>query len=172
MSSGRRTNLLANCKCGILFSCVSWLRTFLHRCKAPRPIPSWEKALSSYLLSLLSFLASTKLKTNSSPLVFAIWLSQPLNLQSCTSYSEAALAWSHMTGWVTLDTKASSTFSENIHPSKQQVKKEKKKKLLRTWNRWSRPALLHELGQTLLFPNSYSKYTSPTCPFLDGTSLV
>lgn len=123
VSSGRRTNLLAICKRGVLFSCVLWLRTFLHRCKAPRPIPSRKKALSSCLLSLLSFLASTKLKTNSAPLVFAIWLSHPLNLHSCTSYSEAALAWSHMTGWVTLDTKARSTFSENIHPSKQQVKK-------------------------------------------------
>ena len=172
MSSGRRTNLLANCKCGILFSCISWLRTFLTDVRL-LDLFLHGKKLYLHISCLFSPFLLPQNWRLTALLLCLLFGSQPLNLQSCTSYSEAALAWSHMTGWVTLDTKASSTFSENIHPSKQQVKKgKKKKKLLRTWNRWSRPALLHELGQTLLFPNSYSKYTSPTCPFLDGTSLV
>lgn len=170
MSSGRRTNLPAICKRGILFSCVLWLRTFLHRCKAPRPIPSWKKALSSCLLSLLSSLASTKLKTNSSPPVCYLAL-------SAIKFTQLYFLFRSCPGLISYDWVGYSRHKGKLYilwkyPSFQAADKKLKKKLLRTWNRWSRPALLQELGQTLLFPNSCSKYTSPTCPFLDGTSLV
>lgn len=162
--SGLRTNLLTISTKGVVyFLWVSCLGIFLHSYKA-LGLFIHERRLCLNVSSLASSHVSLTVLFLSSPLCSlcqAIYTG--VLLLSCPG-----LVWYDQ--WATLDTEANSlSLKISILPSSRW------KRIKKAWNRWSRSALLQELGQTLLFLSSYSKYTSPTCLFsliADWTLLI